>query len=317
MPVAMARAGVAVVGGGNWGVALASAAARVGGDVQLVTRREVPAPRGARVTHEVASAADAELVVLAVPSSAALGIVARLAPRIDADHMIIHASRGLVGDSLQTLAEVVRAATPTELVGALGGPALAVDLSAGNPSVIVCGVSADEVGYTFVKRFMCPELRVYTTSDVRGVEWASALVGCLATIVGYAQQLGLNPGIVAALITRGVQEASRIVAAAGGVGETLLGLAGYGELFAAVSQKDRPEILLGAALGRGVPLDEAVSALPSRVEAATLAPRLARWIEAHRVRAPIFIALADDVFTGRPSGQIIQELMTLPVEDPG
>jgi len=67
----MARQGVAVVGGGNWGVALASAAARVGGDVALVTRREVPeAPRGVRVTTEVASAADAELVVLAVPSSA-------------------------------------------------------------------------------------------------------------------------------------------------------------------------------------------------------------------------------------------------------
>jgi glycerol-3-phosphate dehydrogenase (NAD(P)+) len=314
----MAKAGVAVIGGGKWGVGLAAAAARIGGEVQLVTRREVEVtPKGVRVTTEIPSAADAGLILLAVPSSSALEVVEHLAPRLHADHMIIHASRGLVGDSLETISEIVRRATPATLLGALGGPVLAADLLAGSPSVVVCGASADEVGYTFVKRFMSPSLRVYTTSDVRGVEWASALVGCLATLVGYAQGLGLSPGIIAALITRGVQESSRIVAAAGGVGETLLGLAGYGELFAAVSQRDRPEVLLGNALARGLPLGEAVRSQKSHVEATTLAPRLARWIETHRVRAPIFVALANDVFIGRPSDQLISELMTLPVEDPG
>jgi glycerol-3-phosphate dehydrogenase (NAD(P)+) len=318
MPSPMARAGVAVVGGGKWGIALAAAAARIGGEVRLVTRREVEvAPRGVHLTADIAAAAEAELIVLAVPSSAALGVIAGLAPRIDADHMIIHASRGLVGEKLDTFSEVVRAATPTELVGALGGPALAADLLAGTPSIVVCGASSDEVGYTFIKRFMSPQLRVYTTSDVRGVEWASALVGCLAMIVGYAQGLGLSPGLIAALITRGIQEASRIVAEAGGIGETLFGLAGYGELFAAVSQRDRPEILLGGSLARGVPLEGAVALLKSRVEAATLAPRLARWIEARKVRAPIFVALADDVLAGHPADQIIEKLMTLPVEDAG
>lgn len=314
----MARAGVAIVGGGKWGVALAAAASRIGGDVRLVTRREVEVtPRGVTVTTNVPSAAEAELVVLAVPSSAALDVVHQLAGGLDADHMVVHASRGLVGDSLQTVTEVICAATATKLVGALGGPVLASDLLASNPSMIVCGASADVVGYTFVKRFMSPSLRVYTTNDVLGVEWAAALVGCLTTVVGYAQEIGLNPGIIAGLITRGVQEASRIVTAAGGVGETLLGLAGYGELLAAVSQRDRPEVILGSALARGMSLEDAARGHKSRVEAVSLAPRLAHWIGAHHVRAPIFVALAEDVFTGRPVEQIMANLMTLPVEDPG
>jgi glycerol-3-phosphate dehydrogenase (NAD(P)+) len=314
----MARTGVAVVGGGKWGVALAAAAARVGGSVELISRRDVEVtPRGVRVTQDVSSVAKAKLVILAVPSSSATTVVAALAPHLDAEHIVIHASRGMVSDSLQTLSEIVVSATATKLVGALGGPVLAADLLAGSPSVVVCGASSDEVGYTFVKQFMTPELRVYTTSDVRGVEWATALVGCLATIVGYAQGVSLSFGLVAALITRGVQEAARIVAAAGGDGKTLLGLAGYGELFAAVSQRDRPEILLGAALARGVPLDEAVSAMKSSVEAVTLAPRLAQWIKSKRVRAPIFVSLADDVLGGLPPETIVAKLMTLPVEDPG
>jgi glycerol-3-phosphate dehydrogenase (NAD(P)+) len=222
-----------------------------------------------------------------------------------------------VGDSLRTITELLDESTRTELVGALGGPALAADLLVGSPSVIVCGASGDEVGFRFTKAFMSPTLRVYTTSDVHGVEWASALVGCLATIVGYAQQLGLNPGIIAALMTRGVQEASRIVAAAGGFGETLLGLAGYGELLATISQRDRPEVLLGASLARGLSLSEAVDSIKSQVEVVTLAPRLAAWIEEKHVRAPIFVALARDVFAGHPSDQIIEALMTLPVQDPG
>jgi glycerol-3-phosphate dehydrogenase (NAD(P)+) len=297
---------------------LAAAAGRVGGEVQLISRREVEVtPRGVRLTRDVSSAAAAKLIILAVPSSVALETVALLGPHLDEDHMLVHASRGLVGDSLRTITEIVRAGARTELVGALGGPVLAADLLVGDPSVIVCGASADEVGYSFVKQFMTPALRVYTTSDVRGVEWATALVGCLATLVGYAQEVGLGPGLIAALITRGVQEASRIVAAAGGYGNTLLGLAGYGELFAAVSQRERPEILLGAALARGLPLDEAVRGVKSSVEAVTLAPRLARWIESKRVRAPIFVAFADDVLKGRPAEQIIEKLMTLPVEDPG
>jgi len=316
--IPMVRTGVAVLGGGKWGVALAAAAGRIGGDVLLVSRRDVEVtPRGVRIAREVRSAAEAKLIVMAVPSSVALEVIQQLGPHLDAEHILVHASRGLVGDSLQTITEIIVASGRTELVGALGGPVLAADLLAGEPSVIVCGASADEVGYTFVKRFMTASLRVYTTSDVRGVEWATALIGCLATLVGYAQQSGLSAGLIAAMITRGVQEASRIVAKAGGDGKTLLGLAGYGELLAAVSQRERPELLLGGALARGLPLEDAARGMKSSVEAATLAPRLARWIESKRVRAPIFMALADDVLTGRPTAEIIEKLMTLPVEDPG
>ncbi len=284
----------------------------------LATRRQVEVkPRGVRVTHSANAVAEAKLVVLAVSARVVGEVIASLSRQLDARHLVIHASRALVGGSLQTMSEFIREHTPVRHVGALGGPALAADLLAANPAVIVCGASSDELGHAFVKRFMSQSLRVYTTNDVRGIEWATALVGCLAIIVGYAQRIGLNPGIIAALITRGVQEASRIVAAAEGSPQTLLGLAGYGELLAAISQRNRPEVRLGSALARGLTIEQAARSLKSRVEAVEMLPRLVSWIKEHRVRAPIFMALASDVFAARPSEQIIDRLMTLPVEDAG
>jgi glycerol-3-phosphate dehydrogenase (NAD(P)+) len=199
----------------------------------------------------------------------------------------------------------------------VGGPGLASEILAGDPSVVVCGASDDEVAATFLRAFKTPRLRVYTTNDKSGVEWASALVGCMSIVVGYAQQIGLRPGTIAALITRCTREASELVVSGGGKARTTFGLAGIGDLLAAISQPDRPEVLLGAALGRGLPIAEAVRRVPSRVEAVELVPRLLSWASLRELRVPILSAIGRDVFAGRPAERIVEELMTLPVEDTG
>jgi glycerol-3-phosphate dehydrogenase (NAD(P)+) len=314
---------VTVIGGGSWGLALAAAAARAESDVVVLSRRELGPnlPRGARVTRHMEEAAKhSRLILLAAPSAVVHTVARELGDYVDGSHYVVHGVRGLVhgdgaGDSdLQTISDVICDETPARRTGALGGPALASDLLAGRPSVVVVGSRYPEIVERLTAALASPVLRVYPTNDIRGLEWASALVGCLTIAVGYAQAAHLSPGLVAALIARSIGEASRIAAAAGGDDKTLFGLAGYGDLLASISQTERPEVLVGQALARGLPPAEAAAAADVRVEALDLVPRIAKWADAHGVRAPIFKALASGVVQGKTADAILPELMTLPLD---
>jgi glycerol-3-phosphate dehydrogenase (NAD(P)+) len=175
---------------------------------------------------------------------------------------------------------------------------------------MVCGSRYPEVNRALQTVFASPYLRLYSSDDLLGVEWASALVGCLAIAVGYARGVGLGPGLLAAFITRAMEEAARVAAAAGGNERTLLGLAGYGDLLASIEQTERPEVLLGAALAKGKTLSEALAGAKQRVEAVDLAGRVVAWAEERGVSAPIFTALANAILTGKASGALVNELMT-------
>ncbi len=316
-PASTSSPRVAVIGGGAWGVALATAAARAGSDVVLQTRRNLgdSLPKGVRAVRDPRESANhARLIVLAVPSGACRVVARDLGHHIDGSHYVVHGVRGLEGDDLQTVADVIRGETPARRTGALGGPALAQDLEAGRPSVLVVGTRYPEVSECVTATFGSPVLRIYPTRDLRGLEWASALVGCLTIAVGYAQAVQMSPGLIAALISRSIDEASRIAAAAGGEESTLLGLAGYGDLLASITQSDRPEVLVGTALGLGKAREDALKAAPLRVEALELIPRVAQWAAQNGVSAPIFRALADGLDDGLKADSILHELMTLPTE---
>lgn len=314
---------VAVIGGGAWGLALAAAAARAESDVVVLSRRVLDGsvPKGVRIVREMREAArHARLLVLAVPSSVANSVARDLGDHVDGGHYVVHGVRGLVqGDSgaedLRTISDVIREETPVRRTGALGGPALAQDILAGRPSVVVVGSRYPEVSEVTTTALSSPMLRVYPTNDLRGLEWASALVGCLTIAIGYAQSMQMGAGLVAALISRAIGEASRIAAAAGGEDKTLLGLAGYGDLLASIAQTERPEVVVGQALAKGLSPIEAAKAVELRVEALDLIPRIKRWTEASGVRAPIFHALAGGVVEGKKADVILHELMTLPIED--
>jgi glycerol-3-phosphate dehydrogenase (NAD(P)+) len=312
-----AKHGVGVVGGGAWGLGLAAAAARTGKDAFVLSRRTAAAslPKGVTLAKDHREIAErARVILLAVPSSVARVAARELGAHIDGRHIVVHGVRGLVGDEMETIGDVVREETAARRIGALGGPALVDDLLMGRPSVLVCGSHFPEVGAALSECFTHETLRLYTLADRRGVEWASALVGCLAIGMGYAQATGASPGLVAALLSRSVHEAARLAEAAGGEEKTLLGLAGYGDLLAAIGQEQRPEVLLGRALAKGQTLKDALGAIGQRIEAVDLIPRVARWADARGVRAPIFHMLADGVLASKPTPDILHEMMTGPLE---
>ncbi len=335
----MARPEVAVIGGGAWGLALAGAAARSGGTTLLLSRRALAAgapalPEGVTLARDQSDIGRrARLILLAVPSGVARSVARELGAHLDGRHFVVHGVRGLVrtpeprrgegadctgpvrtseqgGAALETIGQVIRDETPARRIGALGGPALASELSAGRPSVMVCGSRYPEVNRALAQVFASPALRLVATDDLLGLEWASALVGCLAIAVGYASGVGLGPGLMAAVIIRAVEEAARLAGVAGGHDRTLLGLAGYGDLLASIAQTERPEVLVGAALARGMTLDRALVQAGQRVEAVEVAALVVAWAEARGVRAPIFGALAGDILKGRGSRELVERLMT-------
>jgi glycerol-3-phosphate dehydrogenase (NAD(P)+) len=293
---------VGVIGGGFWGVALALAASRTGAEVLLYSRREQPQllKDGPRIVRDHAEVARARLLVIAVPSNAARTALRALGDHMDGSHLVIHGVRGLEGEALKTVSDLVREETPARRVGALGGPVQEDELREGRPSAMVCGSRFPEVHAAVTAAFQSEALRVYTTPDLRGLEWASALVGCLAIGVGFAEQAGAGPGLLAALISRAVDSAARVAVAAGAEDRTMLGLGGYGDLLASIRLESRPEVVLGKALARGRTLDEAVAEARLRVEAIPLIPRVVAFAKARKVDGGVFEALETILKGGAP-----------------
>ncbi len=136
-----------------------------------------------------------------------------------------------------------------------------------------------------------PWLRVYSTHDLKGLEWASAMVGCMSIGVGFAKAAGAGPGLLAALISRAVHDAGRIAGVAGAEEPTMYGLGGYGDLLASIALDHRPEVVLGRALGAGKSLEEAKREAGLRIEAVELIPRILTFAKKHGVVAPAFEGL--------------------------
>jgi glycerol-3-phosphate dehydrogenase (NAD(P)+) len=283
---------VGVIGGGPWGVALARAAARAGSSVTLMSRRAEKDGRLIQVTEDYAEIAKNRFLVVAVPSDVVRDVARALGDHVDGAHIVVHGIRGLGRERLETISDIFREETPVRKLGALGGPVQVDELHTGTASAIVVGSYYPEVNALVSKSFSGPWLRVYSTNDLRGLEWASAMVGCMAVGVGFTEAAGAGPGLLAALISRAVHDAGRIAVLAGAEEQTIYGLGGYGDLLASIRQSGRPEVVLGRALAAGKSVPQAIEEAKLRVEAVALIPRIVAFAKHKGVQAPAFEGLA-------------------------
>ena len=299
---------VGVLGGGPWGAAIARAARRAGQDVLLCTRRQQPSEyEGIAVTTQLDELAQTRLIIVAVPSHMVRAIARELGDHVDGSHLIVHGIRGLSGPELMTISEILRQETPVRRVGALGGPIQADELAQGRASAIMVGSEYGEVTRAVKQALASDWLRVYTTPDRAGLEWGSAIVGCLSVGIGYAQQADSTAGLLAALVSEGLEEAAQIAAHLGAEPSTLYGLAGFGDLLASMALRDRPEVVLGRALARGDSLEQAQQEAKLRIEAVELVPRIVRFAEHKRIRCQMFSALGW-ILEGVPADEIVGRL---------
>lgn len=307
---------IGVVGGGSFGQSLARAAVRVGQRVILWSRQERRIDGGDALvtTTQLPELARAELVFFAVPSPHVTALADELGHYLDGSHLLVHVSRGLLGPDLGTVSEVLGSRTPCRRVGALAGPLVAKNLAEGHPGGAIIGSAFPEVIEAVTDAIGGPRLRVYGTDDVVGVEVASALVGLVALALGYAVRLGMEPGTLAVLATRGLAEATRVGEARGGLPRTFAGLAGAGDLIAAVAGDGRPEMEFGKALAEGLDLRAAAERAGAYVEGAALAAHVAAFGRRRGIQAPLSIGIAKLMAGEISAEQLAEALMARPAK---
>jgi glycerol-3-phosphate dehydrogenase (NAD(P)+) len=241
---------IAVLGAGSWGTALAVHLGRVGHRVQLWARDpgladeigqrranavylpDILLPDQVSVTAAIAAALhSADMVVSAIPSHGCRAVMRAAAAHVPAGATIISATKGLETDTLLRMTEVIREELgPEHAVVALSGPSFASEVAEQKPTVVVAA-SSDEAATADVQaEFRGPCFRLYGSSDVTGVEIGGAMKNVIAIAAGVVEGLGLGSNALAALITRGLAEISRLACAAGAQRETTSGLSGLGDL---------------------------------------------------------------------------------------
>jgi glycerol-3-phosphate dehydrogenase (NAD(P)+) len=302
---------VGIVGAGSFGLGLAHAIVRHEGHAVLWSRRPERRLEHERVhcTTEATDLAQCELVFVAVPSMYVPEVAPSLARALDGRHLLVHVSRGLIGEELQTVSRYLGTHTAARRVGCLAGPINAEVLSTGAPGGGVVGSGFREVAEAVREAIGGGQLRLYDTDDTVGVEVASAMVGLLALAAGFCLESRISPSALATMMNRGLAEAARVGVRLGARAETFQGLAGSGDLYAAMAGDERAELRLGRALARSSDLEAAGREAGAYIEGVTIARRVASHAARLGLDAPIASVIADVLEGARTAEGAMRSLM--------
>src|SRR5438552_2034511 len=251
-----------------------------------------------------------------MPSQHCRPLFEKIRPLLGPGTIIVSATKGLEEGSLLRMTEIITRILTDEggnapPVCALSGPSFAQEVARGDPTAVSVASADAELASTIQQEFSDPSFRVYTNTDVIGVELGGALKNIIAIAAGISDGLGLGHNSVAALITRGLAEMTRLVVACGGRAETMAGLAGLGDLVLTCTGGLSRNRSVGVELGRGKKLPGILAAMHGMVAegifTTTAAVGLAR---ARNVEMPITEQIHAILHHGKSPRDAIQELMT-------
>lgn len=318
----------AVLGGGSWGTALAVHLARSGHTLRLWAREPARAkeinerhgnelylpgvslPAAIRATGELAEAlAGAESVLLAVPSQFCRALYRRLPDLMPERAWLISATKGIESDSWQRMSEVAEAELPGRTLAVLSGPSFALEVARGQPTALVVAAREPAVAGALQRALSSRRLRVYTSDDVVGVELAGAVKNVIAIAAGIVDGLSYGQNTLAALITRGLAELSRLVVAQGGRADTAAGLAGLGDLVLTCTGALSRNRRVGQALGRGCSLAQAIAGSSMVAEGVHTTLGVCQLAERAGVEMPISHQMKAVLYGGKPPREAVDELM--------
>lgn len=327
---------IAIIGGGAWGTGLAIVLGRKGTHrVRLwahepdvcesinqkhVNERFLPGgqiPDSVSASNEPTSVLDgAEIIVSVMPSQHCRALFARIRSLIPKHALIVSATKGLEEGSLLRMSEVIADALKRDddlipPIGALSGPTFAQEVARGDPTALTIASRNHDLLRTVQQEFGDVSFRVYTNSDVVGVELGGALKNVIAIAAGICDGLGLGHNSVAALITRGLAEMTRLVVACGGQAETMAGLAGLGDLVLTCTGGLSRNRSVGVELGRGKKLPEIIAGMHDMVAEGVFTTTAAVGLaHARGVEMPITEQMHAILHDGKGPKEAIQELMT-------
>jgi len=297
---------VAVLGSGSWGTALAAVLARNGAPTTLwgrdpaavaliaATRRnarylpELELPAQLNVSADLAaSVSAADVVLIVTPSHAFAGLLGRAAPHFRAAAGLAWATKGFDPPSGRFLHEIAAEQLPNTPAAIVTGPSFAREVAQGLPTAVTVHSTAPAFAQRVAELLHGTHFRAYTGSDMIGAELGGAMKNVLAVATGVADGMKLGLNARAGMITRGLNEMLRLGAAIGAKPETLMGLAGLGDLVLTCTGDLSRNRRLGLALGRGVPLQEAVAEIGQVVESVETVDTIMRLARLHGLDLPI------------------------------
>lgn len=326
---------VAVIGAGSWGTALAMVAARNQLDVMLWARepevaREInrarknpfylsdfELPENIHATTAVGEAIEgAGIALLVVPSHAMREMTTLMRPHLRPDTVLVSAAKGVENSTLMRMEEVVtdvlRESFKPRYV-TLSGPSFALEVAKGDPTAIVAA-SRDGESSEFIQRSLSyGSFRVYTNTDVAGVELGGAVKNVVAIAAGVVRGLGLGTNAVAAIITRGLAEMTRLALTQGARAETMAGLAGLGDLVLTCTGELSRNRHVGVELGRGRKLADILGEMREVAEGVKTTSSIYELGSRLGIEMPITASIYALLYQDKPANEAANELMGRPL----
>ena len=322
---------IAIVGTGTWGTTLTVQLAKANRSVRWLARTEieaeelqrsgensrflpgVPIPSGVHITCEPVEALESSaLVLLVVPSEAMRRNIRWIAPEIAPDSILVSATKGLDIEAGKTMSVVIREELPnlsSDRILALSGPNLAREIAKGQPAAAVLAGSDPDLTRQARAQMMLPRFRIYTSTDVLGVELGGALKNVMAIVAGICDGLRLGDNAKAALLTRGVAEMTRLGVAMGAQPLTFAGLAGLGDLMATCASRQSRNRHVGEQLAQGKSLDAILESMENVAEGVPTTRAAVRLAGQLNVELPITETLHEVLFGGTTVAQATAELL--------
>jgi glycerol-3-phosphate dehydrogenase (NAD(P)+) len=282
----------------------------------------VPLPAGIRVTHQIPAAlAAAQVVIGAIPSVHTRAVYSQALPYVTPEMIFVSATKGLepathLRMSLVLEQVLAKAGTlePSQRIAVLSGPSFATEAARGEPTALVLAAQDAALASLLQEELSGPSFRLYTNDDVLGVELAGAMKNVMAIAAGACQGLGLGSNPLAALITRGLAEMSRLAAALGARAETLSGLAGLGDLVLTCTGALSRNRHVGIELGKGRQLPDILASMRMVAEGVDTAAPLLALAREHGIEMPITEQVDAILHRDKSPKDAIREIMDRPLK---
>jgi len=326
---------IAVIGAGSWGTALGIILARAGHDVRLWSRNaevvqsvnrdhlnavyltDFRIPEAVQATQEIVHAVEgAELVLLATPSHATRAILRSMRSSLRADMIFVSATKGMEIETGLRISQVVHEVVGKEFAPrfvCLSGPSFAKEVVEKHPTAIVAASANAEDARMVQSEFSFQTLRVYTNDDVVGTELGGSVKNVMAIAAGLVAGLGYGSNSVAALITRGLAEMTRLALHEGAKLETLMGLAGLGDLVLTCTGALSRNRFVGRELGKGRSLDDITAGMDEVAEGVKTTQAVKRLANRRGVEMPITAEVQAVLYEGKSPQEAASELMMRPL----
>ncbi len=318
---------IAVIGSGSWGVALATHLARLGNEIKMwsfsekerdlinnekkcIFLPELKIPDNIECSTDIKYVVeDVEFILHVTPSKFTRDTFKQYKDYVGNKPVII-CSKGFEKDSLSTLDEVILDEKPDAKVGVLSGPSHAEEVSIGIPTLLVIASKDETILRLIQNTFMCEKMRIYTSTDVKGVELGAALKNIIAFCSGAAAALGLGDNTYAALITRGLSEITRLGMELGGNKETFYGLSGLGDLIVTCLSEHSRNRKAGKLIGQGKSLEETKKEVGMVIESIDNIEVAYELANIHDIDVPIIDTVYKVIYKGLDPKEAVNKLMT-------